>query len=222
MLIRSATLADLNACLELGADSQTDYVWQMDNRRENHTVTIRFQTVRLPRTMYVRYPCSRDDLLACWERGSTVLVVTNKPKTAESATEMEEETDAGKQAAAPIFGYCQLDAEPWHKTAWITHLIVDRPYRRRGIGTALLKASIAWGKSRGLERLMIAVQTKNYPAIAFCEKNNLIFCGFNDHYYVNRDIALFFTLRIGGSSDRSDYPVYVGADTNGSQIGTDF
>lgn len=200
MLIRLATLADLNACLELCADSQTDYVWQMEHRRENHTVSVRFQTVRLPRMMYVHYPRPRDDLPACWEGGSTVLVVTNKPRST-PPDPLDEQDEVVGQPAVPIFAYCQLDAEPWHKTAWITHLIVDRPYRRRGIGTALLQAAIAWGKSKGLERLMIAVQTKNYPAIAFCEKNKLTFCGFNDHYYTNRDIALFFTLRIGGGAD---------------------
>ncbi len=196
MLIRSATLADLNACLELSADSQTDYVWQMEHRHENQSIAIRFQTVRLPRVMYVRYPRPRDDLTACWEQGSMVLVVTNKPKSAVLAADQEPPSDL---LGNPIFGYCQLDVEPWHKTGWITHLIVDRPYRKRGIGTALLKASIAWGKSQKLERLMVAVQTKNYPAISFCDKHNLLFCGFNDHYYTNRDIALFFTLRIGST-----------------------
>lgn len=208
MLIRSATIADLSACLELSADSQTDYVWQMEHRQENHTTSVRFQTVRLPRVMYVRYPRQRDDLVACWEQGSTVLVVTNKPKSTakpdDSQRDPIDEEMIPSNTTIPIFGYCQLDAEPWHKTGWITHLIVDRPYRKRGIGSALLKASAGWGKSQKLERLMIAVQTKNYPAISFCEKHNLLFCGFNDHYYLNRDIALFFTLRIGGVQDPTE------------------
>ncbi|MBN1937364.1 MAG: GNAT family N-acetyltransferase [Anaerolineae bacterium] len=165
--------------------------------------------------MYIRYPRQRDNLAACWEQGSTVLVVTNKPKSTptlvgvrpesvDSSVELTDEDMITDGVAAPVFAYCQLDAEPWHKTGWITHLIVDRPYRKRGIGTALLKASVAWGKSKKLERLMIAVQTKNYPAISFCEKHNLLFCGFNDHYYVNRDIALFFTLRINGTQAQNE------------------
>ena len=61
MLIRPATLADLNTCLALEADSQTDHVWQMDQRRENEGLAVRFQTVRLPRVMRVAYPRPRDD-----------------------------------------------------------------------------------------------------------------------------------------------------------------
>jgi hypothetical protein len=36
------------------------------------------------------------------------------------------------------------------------------------------------------------MQTKNYPAIQFARAQGFVFCGFNDHYYMNQDIALFF------------------------------
>ena len=75
-------------------------------------------------------------------------------------------------------------------------MIVDRRQRRLGIGTAMLQASILWGRKNGLSKLMAPVQTKNYPGIRFCQKFGFVFSGFNDHYYPNRDIALFFSLRI--------------------------
>ena len=95
-----------------------------------------------------------------------------------------------------VFAYCQLDAAAWQKTGWIGHLIVDRPARRCGIGSAMITAAKTWAKQLELKRLMIAVQTKNYPGISFCEKQGFVFCGFNDHYFLNRDIALFFSLKI--------------------------
>ena len=192
MLIRQATLIDLNSCLALNADSQTDYVWQMEQRSERHGgMFTRFQVVRLPRVMYVTYPRQRDDLVSCWENDSIVLVASDR-----RVSETDEVEDTEASDLPRVFGYCQLDAQPWQRAGWITHLIVDRPFRRQGIGMALLKASIAWGRSQGLERLMVAVQTKNYPAIHFYEKTKFTFCGFNDHYFVNKDIALFFTLRL--------------------------
>jgi ribosomal protein S18 acetylase RimI-like enzyme len=195
MLIRQATLIDLNACLALNADSQTDHVWQMEQRSESHGgMFIRFQSVRLPRVMYVTYPRLRDDLAACWKDDSMVLVASDK-QASEQTDELELE-DVDERDLPKLFGYCQLDAQQWQRTGWLTHLIVDRPFRRQEIGTALLKASIAWGRSQKLEKLMVAVQTKNHPAISFCEKHKFTFCGFNDHYFVNRDIALFFTLRL--------------------------
>ena len=192
MLIRSAALCDLNACLELNANSQTDHVWQMEAREEGDSKAIHFHVVRLPRVMRVAYPRQRDDLYVCWDAGSTVLVASDRrvdPST-------EDLTVADDTPLPRVFGYCQLDAAPWQQSGWISHLIVGRPFRRRGIGSAMITAAKTWGKQQGLRRLMIAIQTKNYPGISFCEKQGSIFCGFNDHYFVNRDIALFFSLKI--------------------------
>lgn len=185
MLLRSADLIDIGACLALDADSQTDHVWQMDERDENGRRVIRFQAVRLPRVMHVAYPRERDDLVGAWAGGATVLVT------------VEKRVDEQDVEPPRVLAYCQLDAYAWQGAGWITHMIVDRPHRRRGIATAMLQASKLWARKEGLLRLMVSVQTKNYPAICFCEKNGFAFCGFNDRYYKNRDIALFFTLWVG-------------------------
>jgi hypothetical protein len=43
----------------------------------------------------------------------------------------------------------------------------------------------------------LETQTKNYPGILFSQANGMVFCGFNDRYFSNGDIAVFFsqTLR---------------------------
>lgn len=187
VLIRSAVLSDLNACLDLRADSQTDHVWQMNARQEGDARIIRFHTVRLPRVMRIEYPRQRDDLLACWEGGSLVLVASDR-----RAHQAEQ---PGEDELPQVYGYCQLDVVAWQQACWVSHLIVDRPYRRRGIGTAMITAAKTWAEQQDLKRLMVAVQTKNYPAITFCEKQGFVFCGLSDDYYLNRDIALFFSLK---------------------------
>jgi len=165
----------------------------MEEREENGGIVVRFQTVRLPRVMRVSYPRPRDDLLSCWENGALVLVATDRRAVDPDQDQAAEAPDA---EPASIYGYCQLDAHAWQQAGWISHLIVDRRYRRQGIGRAMVRASILWGKKLGLRRLMVALQTKNYPGIRFCEKHGFGFSGFNDRYYSNGDIALFFTLRI--------------------------
>jgi GNAT superfamily N-acetyltransferase len=200
MLLRSADLADLGACLNLDADSQTDHVWQMDEREENGGRAVRFQTVRLPRVMHISYPRQRDDLSAAWEGGSIVLVMVEERAYEGGAEPPGAEMPVAEPLDADppcILAYCQLDTCTWQGSGWISHLIVDRPHRRRGIATAMLEASTLWARREGLQRLMVSVQTKNYPAICFCEKNGFAFCGYNDRYFKNRDIALFFTLWVG-------------------------
>jgi GNAT superfamily N-acetyltransferase len=182
VLLRTAELADLGACLMLDADSQTDHVWQMDEREENGGRVVRFQTVRLPRVMHISYPREREGLLGAWQGDSTVLVTAERP-------------DQDPENLPGILAYCQLDACAWQGAGWISHLVVDRPHRRRGIATAMLQASVLWARKEKLSRLLVALQTKNYPAIQFFIKSGFAYCGYNDRYYQNRDIALFFTLR---------------------------
>ena len=38
------------------------------------------------------------------------------------------------------------------------------------------------------------MQSKNFPAICFAQKHGLNFCGYNDRYYHNQDLALFFGM----------------------------
>jgi ribosomal protein S18 acetylase RimI-like enzyme len=57
----------------------------------------------------------------------------------------------------------------------------------------LLEAANQWALAHSLARVMLEVQTKNHPAIAFAQKNGFQFCGYNERYYPNGDIALFFS-----------------------------
>jgi RimJ/RimL family protein N-acetyltransferase len=36
------------------------------------------------------------------------------------------------------------------------------------------------------------LQSKNLPAIRLAQKFGYEFCGYNDQYYINQDVALFF------------------------------
>jgi len=39
---------------------------------------------------------------------------------------------------------------------------------------------------------MTVVQSKNYPAIQFLTRHGFRFCGYNEQFYRNRDIGLYF------------------------------
>ena len=171
MRVRPAWSRDVEACGALDHSYTTDRVWQMETREENGVQTITFRVVRLPRKVRVNYPRQDEALLAGWQQRDGFLV-------------------AGE--GGRVYGYVALTAQAEHGIAWVGDLVVDRPWRRRGIGTTLLRAAAQWGRDRGLVRLVIEVQTKNYPAIRFCQSRRLVFCGYNDHYWPSQDIALFF------------------------------
>lgn len=169
--VRPAWSRDLEACEALDHSYTTDRVWQMETREVNAALTVTFRVARLPREIRVNYPRQGEDLLAGWQRRDVLLVA---------------------QEAGRVYGYVGLNAQVEYGIASVGDLVVDRPWRRRGIGTALLRAAARWGRDHDLVRVVIGVQTKDYPAIQFCQSRGLTLCGYNDHYWPSQDIAVFF------------------------------
>jgi len=171
MIVRPATLADLNACLLIDHTAVTDHVWQMKVDEVESQVSVTFHTVRLPRRMSAGYPYNLERLVEDWQRGEGFLVA-----------EVDNE----------VRGYIDLLARPWQRMGWVANLAVERGYRRQGVSTALVRHARQWAREQGLQMILAEATTKNYPAISLYQKLGFQFCGFNDHYYTNQDIALFF------------------------------
>ena len=170
--VRPAVNGDLNACILLDGSYQTDHVWQMDRREDDPALSVSVRTVALPRVITVAYPEMDTALLAQrLQQGDCLLIA-----------ELE-----GK-----FIGF--LDMSPLYEQSlgWIRHLVVGRTYRRHGVGSALLHQAAHWAAEHGLDRMLFVIQSKNYPAMQFCQKHGFEFCGFNELHFSNRDIALFF------------------------------
>lgn len=171
MDIRPATLADLNACLSLDHNGETEHVWQMQDHRSKFRVSVAFDIVRLPRRMPLQYPRDLEQLVEDWQRGEGFF-----------AAEVDGE----------VRGYVDTISLPWQGLGWIANLAVDRGFRRRRIATTLIGQACRWAREQGLRTVMLEATTKNHPALSLYQKQGFRFCGFNDHYYLNQDIALFF------------------------------
>jgi len=176
MIVRLAELADINLCCDLDGSYTTDYVWQMQAHENERTIEVRFDTVRLPRPMKVAYPRYADELLPNWRRGECFLV-------------------AAEPADQPI-AFLDMTAQSGPGVGWIRNLVVHRDVRRQGVATALLRAARYWALDNRLSKMMMETQTKNYPAIRFAQKHGFAFCGYNDRYYSNGDLAVFFSLTL--------------------------
>ena len=175
--IRPALPPDLPRCLMLDPSYATDYVWQMDSHANAHDgqITVAFRSVKLPRTMRVAYPRDHTLLSAGWHACDALLIAED---------------------ANSLVGYATLMKRVPQSTVWVNDLVVAKGARRTGVGSALLKAVAYWGHDQQLKWLILEMQTKNYPAISFCQKHGMTFCGFNDRHFANQDIALFFALAL--------------------------
>jgi ribosomal protein S18 acetylase RimI-like enzyme len=181
--VRAATSDDLAACLRLDLTYETEYAWQVDLRDEAGAIAISFRTARLPRQLRATYPRSA----ALLESALTWLPTEGRFWVAE--------------VDGQVVGYAILRLDPSRAAAHLSDLAIDRPMRRRKFGTALLNTAITAAAEVGAAHFVVEAKTKNYPAICFCQKNGLVFCGFNDMYYANHDIALFFGQNVRTQND---------------------
>jgi GNAT superfamily N-acetyltransferase len=171
--VRPAIADDIPQLVRLEHNYETDFVWQMDFRPsgDQKQVSTSFRRIRLPRTQRVEYPRAPKSLLVDWTSRSAVLVAS---------------MDIG------TIGYISLDLNHSPSTCWTTDLVVARPFRRKGVATALVLSALEWGSNHASRQLVLEFQLKNHAGIELAQKFGFDFCGYNDRYFDNNDIAIFF------------------------------
>lgn len=169
--IRPATSHDLQRLMAMDHSSLSDYVWQLEHRREAGQVTSIFREVRLPRSVVVAYPRNPMSLSEEWTRRDGLMVATEE--------------------GLPV-GYIGLVEERSSAIARVTDIVVTPERRRHGVASTLLTAAQYWSVERGIQRVILEMQSKNQPCIRLSQKFGYEFCGYNDQYYPTQDVALFF------------------------------
>jgi ribosomal protein S18 acetylase RimI-like enzyme len=169
--IRPAIANDLPRLMAMDHSCFSDYVWQLELRRDAGQVTSTFREVRLPRSVAVAYPRNPFSLADKWTSRDGMLVALHEGDPA---------------------GYLCAVAEHASAVAWVTDLVIIPERRRQGAASALLTAGQAWALERGVRRLILEMQSKNQPCIRLAQKFGYEFCGYNDQYYPTQDVALFF------------------------------
>jgi ribosomal protein S18 acetylase RimI-like enzyme len=150
----------------------TDYVWQMEREISDKQISIGFREVRLPRTIQVEYP---------------------KYKWPKEETEFSQIKGITAIIDDEIIGYLLIDKQAVTSNAFIRKLVVKSSLRRKGVASALILSAHDWARKNKLKHIIIEVQSKNVPAIRLVKKFGYEFCGYNDRFYANQDIALFFS-----------------------------
>ena len=169
--IRPANPNDLPRLMAMDHSCSSDYVWQLELRREPNQINANFREVRLPRSVEVKYPRDPFTLANEWTKRDAVFVAV--------------------QENIPV-GYICITEEHTAAIAWVKDIVVAPDSRRKGAGSALLLAGQAWASERSARRLVLEMQSKNQACIRMMQKFGYEFCGYNDQYYPTQDVALFF------------------------------
>ena len=170
--IRPANQTDLPQLMALQPVYNSSRVWQLDKMSADGTLGAQFREVRLPREARIEY-----------SRGINQVFLSFSEEHEYFLTALIDDQ--------PI-GFIHLSDRVAPRTAWVKDLIVREELRHRGIGAALLLAGLDWSAENGYRRVVVEMQSKNYPAICLVRKLGFEFAGYSDQFYSNQDIALFF------------------------------
>ncbi len=173
--IRPTVANDLSRLMSFDHSITSESVWQLELRRDTGQVAATFREVRLPRSVTITYPHNPFALADDWVRRSMMYTAC-----------------IGQDPA----GYISLLERGMDSVVWVTDLVVNVANRRQGVASALLVAAQDWAAGRSHRRLILEMQSKNLPGIRLAQKFGYEFCGYNDHYYLNQDVALFFAKTI--------------------------
>jgi GNAT superfamily N-acetyltransferase len=175
ILIRQAVTPDIEVLAKFEHSVKTERVWQMTQNLDEEKISTSFVETELPREMRLAYPKSPDTLLDRWKHYSNVFVacITNAP-----------------------VGYISFVSTFNPGMIWVKDLVVDELWRGKAVATTLIQAVTDWGIERDFVRMTLELSSKNYPAISLARKCGFDYAGFNDNYFNNNDIALFFSRYI--------------------------
>jgi ribosomal protein S18 acetylase RimI-like enzyme len=82
-----------------------------------------------------------------------------------------------------ICGFATVEHEPWHDRLVLWFLYISPPWRRRGIGRALLERVEAYGRGVGATHVWLETSNVNVPGVAAYERLGYNLCGADRYYY---------------------------------------
>jgi ribosomal protein S18 acetylase RimI-like enzyme len=94
-----------------------------------------------------------------------------------------------------IVGMLHIDASP-HGFGELG-MLVDRGWRGRGVGSALIQAAISWARGRGLHKLCLEVFAHNTGAIALYRKSGFVVEGRRTGQYRRASGELWDSIVMG-------------------------
>jgi ribosomal protein S18 acetylase RimI-like enzyme len=82
-----------------------------------------------------------------------------------------------------VRGFAAVEYEAWHQRLILWFLYVERAWRRRGVGRALLEQVEAYARTLGASHVWLETSNLNVPGIRAYERLGYSLRGVDGHYY---------------------------------------
>ena len=173
--IGAATLDEFPQIAQMDLSFESDYVWKTQMLEGLGSFESSFQRIRLPKTIRVSFQAYSTANMENLIRQRQVLSVRYEDK---------------------VIGYIRLEQDETVNRLILKTGGVTPEYRNKGVGTVLLDRITEIARNNSIRSLICMVQAKNDPAIHFLMARGFIFCGYQEFFFRNMEIGLFFSKNI--------------------------
>ena len=161
------------AAMDLSFDS--NYVWKTQTLEGLDSFEASFQRIRLPKTIHVSFQAYIPTILETLVRQREILSVRYEEK---------------------VVGYLRLEQDETVNRLILKTGGIMPEYRNKGIGTVLMDRVTEIASHNRLRSIVCMVQAKNDPAIRFLLGKGFVFSGYQEFFFRNMDIGLFFSKNV--------------------------
>ena len=171
----ASTIEDYPQIAAIDLSFESDYVWKTQMLEGLDSFESSFQRIRLPKTIRVSFQAYTPANLEMLIRQREILAVRYEDK---------------------IIGYARLEQdETVNRLILKTGGIVPE-YRNKGVGSVLLDRIIEIARHNNIRSVICMVQAKNDPAIHFLLSHGFVFSGYQEFFFRNMEIGLFFSKNV--------------------------
>ena len=173
--IGAATLDEMTQIAQMNLSFESDYVWKTQMLEGLDSFESSFQRIRLPQTIRVSFQAYSMANLETLIRQREILSVRYEDN---------------------VIGYVRLEQDETVNRIIVKSGGVMPEYRNKGVGTVLLDRICEIARHNRIRSLVCMVQAKNDPTIHFLLARGFVFCGYQEFFFRNMEIGMFFSKSI--------------------------
>lgn len=168
-------MAEYPLIAKIDLSFESDYVWKSQVIDDIDSYSISFQKIKLPKTIKVPFQAYNEKALENMVKRKEILAI---------------------RYDSALIGYMRLERDESVNRLILKTGGLTPEYRHKGVGSALLERMQDIARQNRIEYLVAMVQAKNDPAIRFLMSRGFQFCGYQEFYFPNMEIGLFFSKNI--------------------------
>ena len=173
--IGAAAMEELPQIAQMDLSFESDYVWKTQMLEGLDSFESSFQRIRLPKTIRVSFQAY---------------------STANMETLIQRREILAVRYEGNVIGYARLEQDETVNRLVVKSGGIMPEYRNKGVGSVLLDRICEIAHYNRIRSLVCMVQAKNDPAIRFLMARGFVFCGYQEFFFRNMEIGLFFSKNI--------------------------